>query len=581
MTATAPPRPTTPPEPAESHSIEEHTPPLQLPRWRGLVLYVALVIAYSAIGMVLALHYNLIDGDGPSRVANAGYTVFSRDPHLAAIGFVWNPLPSLVDIPLLQLSHLWEPIRTRGQAGTVQSALFMAGAVLVVRRIALDRHLPTVARRVVVVGFAIHPMIVQYGGNGLSEAASVFFTLAGVRHLLLWSRSRDIGVLALAGVYLGVSYLARYEQVAAIAGAVSVVVVIKLVARRGDSVRVARRRAADAALVVASPGVIAFLAWAGASWLLAGQALPQITSQYGNASYLSAAAAEGAPAPDTPVVSVQRIMSYVLAMEPLLLVAVVLAIVACWRRREADIAIPVAVFGAILKFHTAAQLSGETFGWFRFYIATVPLAVCAVLCLWSADETSGMHTGPVRGRSRGVDAARVVAACLVMAVAVPVCFAGVLDSRVGNQYGLRAIVDGEPRDQNGVFTLFQDDRRIAAFLDEQRLPDGSVLTDTFQGWGIWLASSRLEQFVITSDSDFYDALNGPSQFGLRYILVSNPAFDGGFDAVNQRYPTLWDTGAGIGVLTVRVLGPNGLERWRIYQVAPDCGGPVCGGTAGR
>ena len=38
-------------------------------------------------------------GDAWSRITNAYYVLYSRDPHLAAIGFIWNPLPSLMAIP--------------------------------------------------------------------------------------------------------------------------------------------------------------------------------------------------------------------------------------------------------------------------------------------------------------------------------------------------------------------------------------------------------------------------------------------------------------------------------------------------
>ena len=57
----------------------------------------------------------------------------SRDPHLAAIGFVWNPLPSLAAIPLVALRGIWPPLATKAFAGCVVSALCMAGAVVQLR----------------------------------------------------------------------------------------------------------------------------------------------------------------------------------------------------------------------------------------------------------------------------------------------------------------------------------------------------------------------------------------------------------------------------------------------------------------
>src|SRR5262249_23064910 len=44
---------------------------------------------------------------GLSRTVNSGYVIFSRDPPLSAIGFVWPVLPSVVQIPLLPLVRLF------------------------------------------------------------------------------------------------------------------------------------------------------------------------------------------------------------------------------------------------------------------------------------------------------------------------------------------------------------------------------------------------------------------------------------------------------------------------------------------
>src|SRR5215218_9137008 len=101
-------------------------------RW-GIALFALLFVLYFAVGAVLILRYNMFDPDAPSRVANAGYALMSRQPHLSAIGFVWNPLPSLVEIPVLQLSRWIPELKTHGLAGVAQSALFMARRDLMLR----------------------------------------------------------------------------------------------------------------------------------------------------------------------------------------------------------------------------------------------------------------------------------------------------------------------------------------------------------------------------------------------------------------------------------------------------------------
>ena len=72
---------------------------------------------------------DLLGGDGVSRVAIANRILFSADPHLAAIGFVWSPIPDWPFCPLVALRPIWPFLVTGAFAGTIVSALFMAGAV--------------------------------------------------------------------------------------------------------------------------------------------------------------------------------------------------------------------------------------------------------------------------------------------------------------------------------------------------------------------------------------------------------------------------------------------------------------------
>ena len=50
-------------------------------------------VVYLVVAAILAIGLNFVVGDAWSRITNAYYVLFSRDPHLAAIGFVGNPLP--------------------------------------------------------------------------------------------------------------------------------------------------------------------------------------------------------------------------------------------------------------------------------------------------------------------------------------------------------------------------------------------------------------------------------------------------------------------------------------------------------
>jgi hypothetical protein len=108
-------------------------------------------------------------------------------------------------------------------------------------------------------------------------------------------------------------------------------------------------------------------------------------------------------------------------------------------------------------------------------------------------------------------------------------------------------------------------RLMADYLDRQRLPAGSVLMDTSYTGLVWLSSVNPKQFVVTSDDDFKAALNRPWEYGVTYLLVSNPSFTNA-DAVNLRYPTLWNDGAGFSKLVYSMSVANNEERFRIFEV---------------
>ncbi|MDY6999268.1 MAG: hypothetical protein SW019_21955 [Actinomycetota bacterium] len=538
-------------------------PPAASSRAGAPVLFVALSAFYFAVGTVLVLRYNLFDPDAPSRVANAGYVFMSRDPHLSAIGFVWNPLPSLAQLPVLLFADWWPALKTHGLAAVVQSALFMAGAAVMIRRIALDRGLKPLWRWLAVGCFALHPMIVIYGASGMSEAAEVFCIVWCTRHLLRWVRSRREGDLAWAGIALGVGYLARYEVVVAGAGAALLVAAVVLYgAQRGQRLA----GATLSVLIVMFPLLTALAAWAITGWVVSGELFATLTSRYGNDHQVDAAMEKAGPltraASDNWVVISARI----LGMQPFVGIAAATAVLVGALHRRIDVLVPLATFGPVLAFAAWGQYTSTTFGWFRFYLLAVPMVVCIALALWPSSGEGATET-------RGAELGRRLGATLVTAsllIGFPVTAWATTDKRIGNQqlqFGLSELGDPQryPPGELWYRRLMVDDRQLAAYFDRRNLPDGAVLMDTFNTWGIWLASDDPKQFLITSDYDFTAALNRPWDFGVEYIVATSPSL-GDSDAVSERYPDMWSDGAGFATLVLSVAGASGDERFRVYRV---------------
>jgi hypothetical protein len=566
-------------------------------------------VLYAVVGMVLSLHYNLVDSDGPSRVANAGYVLFSLDPHLAAIGFVWNPLPSLSEIPILLFSNLWPALLTRSQAGTFMAAAYMAGAVWQVRGIALDRKLPNFWRWVVIAAFAFNPMIIMFGGNGMSEAPYIFFTLWAVRRLLRWARTDKINDLVVAGIALGLGYLTRYEVVAEAAAATCLIVGISALRSKAPGWGERFKRGVVDGTIVAFPFAVCFSGWALASWITTGTAFPQFSSQYGNSSQLVSGASflvDTQKAAGGPIALVIRDVLY---LGPLLPVIVIIVLALAVRRIELDSLVPISLFGAVLLFETAGQITGQTFPWFRFFIMAIPLTVVLVMLIWPqagarAPVLSGNTTrfdvnrlpasGGVtlvgsglvlmdrvkvgfRGLSHYLSAHRrlrgFAGGCLVvllLAPSIPLTWSGMLNPVVNTAANERVplLSIADPGTHPILQTGFDGDWYIATYLDQLNLPNGSVLMDTYLGFAVWLDSNHRKQFVITNDQNFSTVLNSPAQSGIQYILVPDPRGLGAQDAINLRYPTMYRSGAGIASLVMSVPSTGGGATWRIYRVGP-------------
>src|SRR5436305_6140526 len=88
------------------------------------------LVVYLVVGYWLQVQHGFILGDALSRVAAAQSVLFSRDPHLAAIGFIFTPLASMVQMPAIGLSPLWPDMTARAFSATIMSALLMAVAVV-------------------------------------------------------------------------------------------------------------------------------------------------------------------------------------------------------------------------------------------------------------------------------------------------------------------------------------------------------------------------------------------------------------------------------------------------------------------
>jgi len=539
------------------------------------LIFFASAVAYLAVGYWLQVRNGFILGDSLARVAASQSALFSREPHLAAIGFIFTPLTALVQLPMTAASPLWPALTERAYSASIMSAFFMAGAVVQVLSMAIDRGLPRWYGLSIAGLFAVHPMIVFYGSNGMSEAPFIFFMTWAVRRLILWMVDDSVHHLIVAGgIAMGLAYLTRYDALACIAAAGAVVAVTTY--RRAPTAPRIRRALLDV-IIISGPGLLAFVGWAVASWLITGEGFAQFTSEYGNRAILEQS---GAVAPGA-LAGLGFAFTCILLLAPTLIPFGAWAGYLRWRRPRMSMLVPpVVIFGAALMFQSVTFAAGGTFPFLRFYIIAIPFA--ATLALLAVPD--GVFVAPIRpGRHALPDSPvsstrrhggyRMSAAAFAVGVLVA-GWAMTLPRYAPQEYALGAVLNPAPdsvspkkADEHRIARTFSTERELAHYLDDLDLPDSSIVADTVYGFAVVAASRKPKMFVLPSDPDFVRILNDPSTRGAKYLLAVPPTGRGQSDTLNKRYPTLYDTGADIATLEVEV--PNdgdGQPDWRLYRV---------------
>jgi hypothetical protein len=410
------------------------------------------------------------------------------------------------------------------------SALAMSGFVAVTASTLRRLGVATPARIALTVLLAAHPMIVLYGGNGMSEALFMLFLAVAARGLLLYLGERRAGHLVVAGLALGLAYGARYEAAAAGGAASMLVGAATWWRHRHEPLRRFQLAQIDVALV-AFPVVLSVALWALIGQIVSGDWFPTFTSPYGNSAQVEAtrAAIESA----TGATTAERIWyasQQMLSLAPLLALLLLAGVVLAVNRRDARITVPVTIFGSVSAFHLFVFVQGESFGWLRFQIVVVPLAVLVCGVLLVAPSCPGRNIA-----SEGVSSTRLwravsaVMVVLALAAGIPATLVALGNPALAREESNWVTESGRTK----AAELVALNRTIAADIDAMGLPEGSVITDSANAYGILLATDRPKQYVISSDRDFAAILADLPSSDVRYLLVST---EGSADAVRTAYP---------------------------------------------
>jgi hypothetical protein len=540
------------------------------------ILWVLGFAAYIAAAAYLVLHLHYYINDGITRVDNAFDVLFSRDPHLGAIGFFWGPLPSFLDLPIIAFKGWWPPLANQAFAGSIEAAAFSAGSMVLInvglRWAGVVRGL----RYVICAFWAINPMLIIFGVQGMAEAPFVFFFLAAMVVFMRWSESRRGSLLPLMGILAGCAALCRNEALL-FAFALGVGVILQSFRNERNW-----RRVETEALMYGLPALLFIGLWIGSQAILLHNPLYFING-VGPAT-VGGGATSVTPTPPTthvptPTNSITNLLIqslgaqvvqgaaswaqaafYVFAHAVLLFPAFVAMIGVLVARVLAK---PHRVGGLVILACGLSTLLVDVYvlhshglgNYLRYQIIVIPFAyVIAIYVLRSVRHRRALLSslmtlifGLVFGLSN------VFTATTLSNPGIGLEEAGVMSAAstgqtvplTGGDYG---DLVSTPQELSQVLSMDTD--------------HGLILCDSAFCFTWNLMAPDPQEFVVTSDRDWFAALHQPLSYHVEYFLVPVPNGPAAGDSLNELYPNLWADGGGFAAL----VGQTSDGAWRLYRI---------------
>lgn len=473
------------------------------PAWREpLALFAISYLVFAALGVTLTLHHEIVLGDAQARLQHAHY-LWANDPgKLAAIGFYWPPLQTLVLLPLAAI----KPLATSMLALPLTSAAFGAGTVVVLCRALEVAGVERALRWALVAAFALNPMILFYSANGMAEIVYLFFLSLALYLFLRWALAPRWQDLVICGAAFGFAVLSRYE-VAFWLPLVIVGVLAQLVRQRAA---VAQLEASFIALVV--PAIYGLALWSYLTWTIIGDPLGWLKILIPVAADENPEVVRAAPETGGLLAEVFKVHA---TLYPATFVLAAILFVVAYRKRS----VIAAVFGAAVLVNLLSEVAillrsaNTVYLELRYNMRAMPVAVIAIGLLLAL-------TPPARRRLAGIGA------LVLLLAAIPASAATMLTSPwVGqDKHFVRSLLYGETRS-------IAPAREMARFVRDNVEGRNVVFTDDAQTFGIELLDGNPTRYFDRVDfgderwAEVRDAIlaRGESVAGVTHILVRRDA----------------------------------------------------------
>ncbi len=151
------------------------------------------------------------DWDALAAVSHA-FDVVYKEPrfNLSLIGFVDPPLPALLYLPFCGFIPT---SATSGLACPILGCLLLGGTALLLNSLLAYAGLPRSLRRLLILGFISHPLILSFTVLGSPGILLAFAVTGAAWALTRWSQEENFRDLVTASLFVTAAVLTRYEAV--------------------------------------------------------------------------------------------------------------------------------------------------------------------------------------------------------------------------------------------------------------------------------------------------------------------------------------------------------------------------------
>lgn len=552
----------------------------------GKIVFLASAVPLSAFAVFMSLTRHMAFADALTRINNAESVIFSADPHLAAIGFIYGPLPSFIEMLFLPLAKLWPDLQIYNVIGGVMTALFAAGTMAVVVATARDLKLPRFARYGLALAIGLHPVYLVYATSGMAEGVNIFFLALTTRYVMRWldpaQVSQDSDLLR-AGIAVSAAYLTRVEP-AASGLAITLLIGGATFVRTRGTLAVRRNEASIAATLVGLPFLFTFIVWLCVCKLIIKKWIPALNGAIvgGAKDNLSAQLGAGLGRANADYGQLPTRLEFLskqtLGMAPLIVIAVIVLLLFVPLREDFRGLAPIATFGASVSVDVAQLVVGASFNNLRYFMLVIPLTIYGLMLFATLPSDRLRPKRRSDGRPRflrnyGVLVHLTSIAAVGLAVTGPL--AGVLlirDTPIASQERpwWDSFLHGDKAALGGDVNTFNDQRAAARYVDGLATGRGTVIIDAGATSALLAGSRERDKFLSNADRTWEASVADPEGRGINYFMVTDAKGLAG-DALDRAYPKLFLEGGGISD-KVADFGSLRLYKFRKGPIAPREGG---------